>query len=65
MLRRTCAEATLGKCTMLTVKSFYAEIGGKPIFKGLNLGPTAGEVRAIVWPNGAGKSMLSGTERRR
>ena len=41
---------------MIKIKNLHAEIDGKAILKGLNLEVKAGEVHAIMWPNGSGKS---------
>ena len=44
---------------MLSISNLHAEIDGKPILKGLTLDVPAGEVHAIMGPNGAGKATLS------
>ena len=44
---------------MLEIKNLHANINGKEILKGLNLTVRAGEVHAIMGPNGAGKATLS------
>jgi Fe-S cluster assembly ATP-binding protein len=44
---------------MLTIKNLHANIGEKEILKGLNLQVNAGEVHAIMGPNGTGKSTLA------
>jgi Fe-S cluster assembly ATP-binding protein len=43
----------------LTIKNLHVSIEGKEILKGLNLEIKAGEIHAIMGPNGTGKSTLS------
>ncbi|MDP4989398.1 MAG: Fe-S cluster assembly ATPase SufC, partial [Polaribacter sp.] len=38
---------------MLKINNLHAEINGKSILKGLNIHVKAGEVHAIMGPNGA------------
>jgi Fe-S cluster assembly ATP-binding protein len=47
------------KKLMLSIKNLHASIGGKEILKGINLEVKAGEIHAIMGPNGAGKDTLS------
>ena len=44
---------------MLKIDNLHATVGGKEILKGLTLEVGAGEVHAIMGPDGAGKSTLS------
>lgn len=41
---------------MLMIDNFHAEVYGKPIFKSRSLTVNAGEVHAIMRPNGAGST---------
>ncbi len=44
---------------MLEIKNLHVSVEGKEIIKGLNLKVNAGEVHAIMGPNGTGKSTLA------
>ena len=44
---------------MLVIKDLHAKVEGKDILRGINLEIKAGEVHAIMGPNGTGKSTLS------
>ena len=44
---------------MLSIKNLHASIGDKEILKGINLEVKAGEIHAIMGPNGDGKSTLA------
>jgi Fe-S cluster assembly ATP-binding protein len=44
---------------MLNITNLHANVGDKPILKGLDFSANAGEVHAIMGPNGSGKSTLA------
>ena len=39
---------------MLSISNLHVSVGDKPILKGLTLDVPAGEVHAVMGPNGAG-----------
>ena len=45
--------------SLLEVKNLHVNIGGKEILKGINLTVNAGEIHAVMGPNGNGKSTLA------
>ena len=44
---------------MLQIKNLTANVGDKPILKGIDLTVNAGEVHSVMGPNGSGKSTLA------
>ena len=44
---------------LLQIKDLYAKAGSKEILKDFNIEIKAGEIHAIMGPNGTGKSTLS------
>ena len=47
--------------SQLEIKNLHVSIEGKEILKGLSLTINQGEIHAIMWPNGTGKSTLAYT----
>ena len=45
--------------TVLKIENLHAKVGDKPILKGLSLEVRAGEVHAIMGPNGSGQRPLT------
>jgi len=48
---------------VLSVRDLTAEVDGTPILNGVNLEVKAGEIHAIMGPNGSGKYVLEGVGR--
>jgi Fe-S cluster assembly ATP-binding protein len=43
---------------MLSIQNLHANVGDKPILKGVTLDVPAGQVHAIMGPNGAGQGSV-------
>jgi len=50
---------------MLSINNLHVSVGDKPILEGLTLDVPAGEVHAIMGPNGAAAAPLCYARRRR